>query len=518
MPDRGRPDGLFRIRLKSSFLQGSRVIDRMLGLAFDGGGALPAADIEFAHVRSSLQGSPSFANRRGDLVPIERWALILAGTELVGGVVAALVANAGIAPAAYAWLGAAGFVAAWMIMVRVLHLYGYATLLSGVRENLRLGVLGGALALGLLLLIGFATQWLGAISRLWFFAWAGGVFATIGTARLFWTLILDRALSRGQCVELAVVLAGSDGAAAALAETLRRESDGRIGILFSAAIPDSPEAIVAIERAIRDDLCRRVIVGGFEQVPVSVRAMVDRLALVAVDVTVIPNLDGLGGSVGRVDRIGSLPAIDLASRPLTVTQAVLKRAEDLLLASIALLMLAPLLALIAIGVKLDSCGPVLFRQPREGYNGRVFELLKFRTMYADRSDRAATRQTSRGDPRVTKFGAMLRRTSLDELPQLVNVLRGEMSIVGPRPHALGMTMLGTQLGELLASYGSRHRLPPGITGWAQVRNCRGEINTEEKLRRRVYFDCEYINRWSLALDVWIIIKTVWLVFNDRDAY
>jgi lipopolysaccharide/colanic/teichoic acid biosynthesis glycosyltransferase len=161
---------------------------------------------------------------------------------------------------------------------------------------------------------------------------------------------------------------------------------------------------------------------------------------------------------------------------------------------------------------------VFFRQEREGYHNHTFWLWKFRTMYHDRRDPLARRQTSRNDARVTRVGRILRRLSLDELPQLINVMRGEMSIIGPRPHALGMTAVGSALHQVTEDYPARYRLKPGITGWAQVNGCRGEIDTHEKLRRRVYLDCYYIDNWSLSLDLWVMVRTAALLFFDADAY
>jgi lipopolysaccharide/colanic/teichoic acid biosynthesis glycosyltransferase len=160
----------------------------------------------------------------------------------------------------------------------------------------------------------------------------------------------------------------------------------------------------------------------------------------------------------------------------------------------------------------------LFRQIRLGFHDRMFRVWKFRTMYHDETNGGPLRQTRRNDERITRVGRLLRRTSLDELPQLFNVLRGEMSIVGPRPHAQAMTTAGRPLHSLLQSYASRHRIKPGITGWAQVNGCRGEVDTENKLRERVALDCHYIENWSVALDAWIILRTVGLVLFDRDAY
>jgi exopolysaccharide biosynthesis polyprenyl glycosylphosphotransferase len=235
-------------------------------------------------------------------------------------------------------------------------------------------------------------------------------------------------------------------------------------------------------------------------------------------VTVIPDLAALQVPVLSVDRIGMLPAINLASRPLTAIDVMLKRAEDMFLSCLILLLAAPMFVLIALAIKLDSSGPVLFGQAREGYHNKVFKVWKFRTMYHEVRDERAVQQTSRHDRRVTRVGYLLRRLSLDELPQVINVIRGEMSIVGPRPHALGMTSVGLPMTQVLEGYAARLRLKPGITGWAQVNGCRGEVNSHEKLRRRVSLDCYYIDHWSLSLDLWIIARTLVLLLFDSDAY
>jgi lipopolysaccharide/colanic/teichoic acid biosynthesis glycosyltransferase len=161
---------------------------------------------------------------------------------------------------------------------------------------------------------------------------------------------------------------------------------------------------------------------------------------------------------------------------------------------------------------------VLFRQKRAGLNDQIFQVMKFRTMYAHARDDLALRQTSRGDARVTRVGRFLRRTSLDELPQLLNVLIGDMSLVGPRPHPLGMTSVGVPLHEVTEEYPARHRLKPGITGWAQISGNRGEVDSHEKLRRRVALDCYYIENWSLGLDLWIMLRTALVLFADPNAY
>jgi exopolysaccharide biosynthesis polyprenyl glycosylphosphotransferase len=287
-----------------------------------------------------------------------------------------------------------------------------------------------------------------------------------------------------------------------------------------AGIPGTPggPTIEWIEDLIRKDMVDRVIIAGFEAAVAETQHLLERLARISVDVTVIPNLEGLEDRVLNADHIGMLPAIDLSLRPLTAVQVALKRAEDLILASIILTLTAPVFLIVSIAIKFDSRGPILFRQPREGYHNQVFRVWKFRTMFNDASDPGSVRQTSRGDRRVTRVGRLLRRLSLDELPQIINVLRGEMSIVGPRPHPLSMTTEGLPMQQILDEYSARQRLKPGITGLAQVSGCRGEIDSREKLRRRVALDCHYIDNWSLFLDLTIILRTALLVIIDTDAY
>lgn len=197
---------------------------------------------------------------------------------------------------------------------------------------------------------------------------------------------------------------------------------------------------------------------------------------------------------------------------------VVKRALDLVLAALLLLLLAIPMVLVAIAVRLDTPGPVLFRQRRVGLGGTRFDILKFRTMRADCADLGVVHQASRGDPRVTPVGAFLRRTSMDELPQLLNVLRGDMSLVGPRPHAPGTRAGGRPFEQITPIYAARHRVRPGITGLAQVRGLRGETETEEKLLHRVASDLEYIEGWSFWRDIAILLRTAVAVLRMSNAY
>ena len=186
--------------------------------------------------------------------------------------------------------------------------------------------------------------------------------------------------------------------------------------------------------------------------------------------------------------------------------------------SLLLLMLAPLMLLIALAIKLDSRGPVFFRQTRYGFNNHLIRVWKFRTMYHHMTDVAGSVLTQRDDPRVTRVGRFLRRTSLDELPQLLNVVTGEMSLVGPRPHALQAKAGELLYQDVMHHYAARHRVKPGLTGWAQVHGWRGETDTPEKLTRRVEHDLYYIDHWSLLLDLQILLRTARVVLGDKNAF
>lgn len=208
----------------------------------------------------------------------------------------------------------------------------------------------------------------------------------------------------------------------------------------------------------------------------------------------------------------------LRPRPLEGWSGTAKRGIDIAVALTTLILHIPLLLVVAVAIKLDSPGPILFRQRRIGLDGRPFELLKFRTMYQGASPRGRLRQACPHDPRVTRIGALLRHTSFDELPQLWNVVRGDMSLVGPRPHAPGTCAGNTPFEQVSRRYTLRHRVRPGMTGLAQVRGWRGQTDTEEKLLRRLDCDLEYIADWSLWLDCKILARTVATVLRMRNAY
>jgi len=228
----------------------------------------------------------------------------------------------------------------------------------------------------------------------------------------------------------------------------------------------------------------------------------------------VPDVFGISIIQGRLKDMNGVPVVGICETPFTGTNELVKRVSDVALASVILVLISPLLLAIAIGVKLSSHGPALFKQRRNGLDGGEIAVYKFRSM-TTQDNGSVVAQATQGDARVTPFGAFLRRTSLDELPQFFNVLQGRMSIVGPRPHAVAHNELYR---ELISAYMVRHKVKPGITGWAQINGLRGETDTVEKMKARVEFDLEYLRNWSLGLDLQIIVRTVRVAFFERNAY
>lgn len=209
--------------------------------------------------------------------------------------------------------------------------------------------------------------------------------------------------------------------------------------------------------------------------------------------------------------------LNVVRKPIDGWNYIVKWAEDKVIASLLCLLLLPVFLLVALAVKLDSPGPILFRQRRLGFHNQLIEVFKFRTLFHAARDEHAEQSCTRDDPRITRVGRILRRLSLDELPQLLNVLKGDMSLVGPRPHALRSKAAGKLFQDVVENYAERHKIKPGITGLAQVKGYRGETDTEEKIRRRVEYDLHYIDNWSLFSDLKIMVQTAYIVFFDQDS-
>ena len=243
-----------------------------------------------------------------------------------------------------------------------------------------------------------------------------------------------------------------------------------------------------------------------------------RLWELPVDIRVSGQAAQLRLSQRAYSYLGDLPLLPVFDRPLSPWSEFLKNAVDRTVALLALVVLSPVMAAVALAVRMESKGPVLFKQKRFGFNNELIEVYKFRSMFLEMSDASAAKLVSRNDPRVTRVGRIIRKTSLDELPQLFNVLMGGLSLVGPRPHATQAKAAGGLYDQVVEGYFARHKVKPGITGWAQINGWRGETDTIEKIEQRVKHDLEYIDRWSLALDLYILMKTPFALLKNENAY
>ena len=246
--------------------------------------------------------------------------------------------------------------------------------------------------------------------------------------------------------------------------------------------------------------------------------ILERLWELPVDIRISAAASQLKFSRNSYAYLGDLPLLSVFDRPLSSWNQFLKDALDKLVASVAILCLSPVMAAVALAVKLESRGPVIFKQKRFGFNNELIEVYKFRSMYTDLADVSAAKLVTKNDPRVTRVGRIIRKTSLDELPQLFNVLKGTLSLVGPRPHATQAKAAGGLYDQVVEGYFARHKVRPGITGWAQINGWRGETDTVEKITQRVKHDLEYIDQWSLGLDLYILAKTPMALLKSENAY
>jgi Undecaprenyl-phosphate glucose phosphotransferase len=368
-----------------------------------------------------------------------------------------------------------------------------------------------------------------AISRVWLGSWFVGGLSVLLIERSILALVVQRLTKAGR-LECRTVIVGGGEPGERLLRELSRQVDTDLSILgffddrtdersgtsaAGFAKLGNVDDLVDYSRSTRIDMVIFALPISAEQ---RILEIMSKLAVLPVDVRLAAHSNKLRFRPRSYSYIGSIPVLDVMDRPLADWNVILKSAFDLIVGSLALIALSPLLPLVAIAIKLESKGPILFKQPRHGFNGTVFEIWKFRSMYAELADIDAARQTSRDDPRVTRVGRFIRATSIDELPQLFNVLQGRMSIVGPRPHALKTSTEGKQLNEIVDNYAMRHRVKPGLTGWAQIHGLRGALDTTDKIKKRVEHDLYYIENWSIFLDLYILLITPIALLTSRNAY
>ncbi|RZS57190.1 undecaprenyl-phosphate glucose phosphotransferase [Sphaerotilus mobilis] len=392
------------------------------------------------------------------------------------------------------WVALSGIVSSWLVVCSVLALVGFAT------DSIKFytpEVLAAWLVAAPLLHFGLALT---------------------GHALL-------RHMARNPALRRAALVIGAGDIGQRMAEVLRERA--AVGYDFVGFIEDRDLDRVPGARAseikgklaeIREVITRHGVRDAYITLPLGAQPRITQLVSALQDaactVYFVPDVMRVQVIQGRVRNIDGVPVVGLLESPFIGTNALLKRASDIVLSALILLLIAPIMLSVALGIKLSSPGPVIFKQRRHGLDGREIVIYKFRSM-TTMDNGAVVRQATRNDARITPFGRFLRRTSLDELPQFINVLQGRMSIVGPRPHALAHNQ---QYRELIKSYMVRHKVRPGITGWAQVNGSRGETDTTDKMAERVRLDLEYLRNWSLALDLRIIVRTAFLAFFDRNAY
>ncbi|MEW6438737.1 MAG: undecaprenyl-phosphate glucose phosphotransferase [Pseudomonadota bacterium] len=367
-------------------------------------------------------------------------------------------------------------------------------------------------------------------SRVFMLAWYGASLAALAGERALLALLVDRMIRTGRLARR-TVLVGGGGAADALLTQLAAQPQPDLQILgiFDDRTDERSPAVVAgfpklgtvddllgFSRRTRIDLIIFTLPITAEQ---RILQMLRKLWVLPIDIRLAAHMNKLHFRPHSYSYIGSVPLIDIFDKPIAGWDVILKYAFDKIIGGLCLLAFAPVMALVALAVKLDSKGPALFRQKRYGFNNEVVEVFKFRSMRTDMLDFDASKLVTKDDPRVTRVGRFIRKTSLDELPQLFNVVfKGNLSLVGPRPHALHAKAAERQYDEVVDGYFARHRVSPGITGWAQIHGWRGETDTPEKIQGRVECDLYYIENWSILLDMYILLATPFALIKNRNVY
>lgn len=392
----------------------------------------------------------------------------------------------------------------------------------------RLTLFAWTSAFCLLLFMHQALSLFNYISNAQLLLWFAASFVLFGIERLLLLMAFQQLMHNGFFLQNAVILGATENGQR-LAEYLEEHQDIRSGVsgFIDDRIGRLPITVANLpllgnsddlERLIREEKVTQVLVALPWSAENRMDEIIRELRRLPVNVLLVPDMVAFRHAHNRITEVANLPMFNASDVPLSGWSPFFKRVEDMLLSSLALIVLAPVMLVVAIAIKLDSPGPVLFRQKRYGYNNRLIEVCKFRSMHQHQADANAEQQTTRGDSRITRVGRFIRKTSLDELPQLFNVLGGSMSMVGPRPHATATKAAGILFEEAVEEYASRHRVKPGITGLAQIRGYRGETDTLEKIEKRVEFDLEYIENWSVWFDLYILFRTVPAVLFTREAY
>jgi Undecaprenyl-phosphate glucose phosphotransferase len=412
--------------------------------------------------------------------------------------------------------------------LELLGLYSVPVFSSFVEKMPRL-VLGWTIAFAALVATVFFLKIGADVSRVWLATWfVAGAFALVA-GRLVTAWKMRSWAKSGRLYQRAVIY-GAGSVTEDLINQLEADADSTIRIAGIYDDRDDDRAprqvagyprlgglddLIATSRSTRFDL---VIVALPMAAEDRLTSVVRRISILPADIKMPARATALRFSPRTYSHVGSVAMIDLYDKPIADWGTISKWLFDKAVGTLALFLLAPVMGLVALAVKLDSRGPVIFRQKRYGFNNELIEVYKFRSMFSDKADVAAAKLVTKDDPRVTRVGRIIRKTSLDELPQLFNVIVGDLSLVGPRPHAV-QAKAGTLLyDDVVDGYFARHKVKPGITGWAQINGWRGETDTEEKIHKRVEHDLYYIENWSVFFDLYILLKTPMSLLKSENAY
>jgi Undecaprenyl-phosphate glucose phosphotransferase len=425
------------------------------------------------------------------------------------------------------WHYCAAVAAAVMLMVSFFQrfgLYDFETIVSWPRKSLTLSLLMGAV-LVIMAALAFALKVSENFSRVWVFSTFAFSTMTILVLRGYFLLLLRRWALAGRFQRRFAIVGAGEQAKQLLTYLTGENAPWRtiVGVFDDRLSRTEPQ--ICGHRVIGnlDDLFTHVRKGFIDSVIIAlpwyaddrVIGIVQRLRELPVHVYLGSDLISYRFPAHHREMLSSIPVLKVASAPLSGWGAIIKLLEDKILSSILLVLVSPVMLACVIAIKLDSSGPVIFRQKRYGFNNEEIIVFKFRTMYHDDSEEKLFKQATRNDPRITRVGRFLRRTSLDELPQLLNVWQGTMSLVGPRPHPVA---LNEKFDALISGYSARHNVKPGITGWAQVNGFRGETDVIEKMKLRIEHDIFYIENWSVLFDLRILAMTGLVAWMQKTAY
>jgi Undecaprenyl-phosphate glucose phosphotransferase len=459
----------------------------------------------------------------GALRLVEFAALALSGMALA-------IAYVGL-PDAFAWYYPTLTIAASalaIIILETLDCYQIPRLMRPASVIVPLvAAFGGTLAV--LVLAGFFLKVAGELSRFWLGAWFLCALALLLGGRLVLSRLVRR-WARNGSMERRAVIVGGGKPAEVLIRSIEQQpyNDIRICGIFDdrddrrsppivAGYPKlgSINELVEFARIARIDL---LIVSLPLTAESRVLSLLKKLWILPVDIRLSAHSNALRFRPRSYSYIGAIPLLDIFDKPINDWDSVAKRSFDIIFSLLGIIVFAPVMAATALAIKLDSNGPILFRQKRHGFNNEEIDVFKFRSMYTDQCDPTARNAVTKNDPRVTRVGRFIRKTSIDELPQFFNVLKGDLSLVGPRPHAVAAQTRNLLYTEVVDGYFARHRVKPGVTGWAQINGWRGEMDTDEKIRKRTEFDLHYIENWSLWLDFRILFSTPVKLLSSENAY